>query len=92
MNYKSTRWLLRKVEHARDLGLIKDFTIVNTCEVDSFLTIMFYPKTPLITKKKLAAHIADSYEDVVKVVFQKASQTLVVQYIDWEILPTKIAF
>jgi hypothetical protein len=92
MNYRSTRWLLRKVEHARDLGLIEDFTIVNRCEIDSFLTIMFYPKTPIMTKKKLAAHIAESYEDIVHVRFQKGTQTLVVQYIDWEILPTKIAF
>lgn len=92
MNFRSAHWLLRKIEHARDLGLIEDFTIVNKCEIDSFLTINFHPKTPIATKNRLAEHIKTSYEDIVELTFHKGSDCLIVQYIDWDILPTKIAF
>jgi hypothetical protein len=92
MNFRSPVWLLRKIEHARELGLIEDFNIVNKCEVDSFLTIKFHPKTPEETKHKLAKHIESSYEDIVHLTLHNVSESLIVQYIDWDILPTKVAF
>jgi hypothetical protein len=92
MNFRSTTWLLKKIEHARELGLIKDFTIVNTCEIDSFLTIHFHKNTPIETKHRLAEHIKLSYDDVVRLSFQKYNQDLIIQYVDWETIPNKIAF
>lgn len=92
MNHKSTIWLLRKIEHARDLGLIDDYQLVNLCEIDSFLTIHFHPETPLAVKERLAGHIRQCYDDIVSIRFNKTSKVMVVQYVDWETLPNKVAF
>lgn len=89
---RSIKHLISKIDCAKELGLIEDFTLVNRCEVDAYITIIFHAKTPAETKRKLAEHIQNTYEDIINIRFTKCGDTFLVKYDDWETLPDKVAF
>jgi hypothetical protein len=86
------RYLISKIEIAKEIGLIQDFTLTNKCEIDSYITIYFHSQTPTETKTRLADHIQKNYDDVINIRYEKDSAIFLVKYDDWDLLPEKVAF
>lgn len=86
------RQLLQKLTEAKKMDLIADVTNYNTCEINSYIVIVFHRKTSNQTKDVLMKHIETKYDDVLHLHLSAFKTRLFIEYDDWEMLPKHVAF
>jgi hypothetical protein len=84
--------LVVKLNEAKELNLIADVTTYNTCEINSYIVIVFHRSTTDETKHRLLEHIKVQYDDVLYTHFSAMKTRLFIEYDDWENLPRHVAF
>lgn len=92
MTRSPLRELIIKLREAKELNLIADVTNYNTCEINSYIVVVFHRSTSDGTKQRLLEHIKAQYDDVLYAHFSTMMTRLFIEYDDWENLPRRVAF
>lgn len=87
MPRRPIRELFQKLEEARQLKLIDDLANYSTCEINTYLVILFNKTTSEKTKDVLVEHIRGAYDDILCLHFSTLRTRLFIEYDDWENIP-----
>lgn len=91
MPRKPIRELFKQLEEAKELKLIADLANYNTCEINTYVVILFNTTTSDKTKNVLMKHIMDTYDDILYLHFSTLRTRLFIEYDDWETIPKHVA-
>ena len=91
MPRKPIRDLFKQLEEARDQKLIADLANYSTCEINTYMVILFNTTTSDQTKDILMKHIVDTYDDILCLHFSTLRTRLFIEYDDWETIPKRVA-